>query len=233
MDALAESLARSLIASADEASQQSPSNRFIVLLSGIPGSGKSTLASRVEAHVNRLAGTVCKSLSMDGFHLARSELDRMPNREEAYRRRGAPWTFDADALIASLEKLRPLPRPDTTPIAYPTFSHAKKDPVSDGVLVLPTDRILIIEGLYLLLRDVDPWRRLPEFADQYWWIECDVEVAVERVARRHVESGIEPTIEQGRARANDNDLANATFVMLHRMQDSDIHVLKPAFDESL
>ena len=85
--------------------------RFIVAIAGIPGSGKTTTASRVVELLNTefspLSSSIPRAalLSMDGFHLPRATLDQLPNREEAYIRRGAPWTFDAVAFLEFMKTL--------------------------------------------------------------------------------------------------------------------------------
>lgn len=41
-----------------------------------------------------------------GFHLTRMQLDNLLNAEEAYLRRGADWTFDADQFVESIRDIR-------------------------------------------------------------------------------------------------------------------------------
>jgi pantothenate kinase len=95
---------------------------------------------------------------MDGFHLPRSVLDDLSNRKEAYARRGAAWTFDVKGILALVQLLRS--SADVTaalrkPIYAPTFDHAIKDPVENGVLISGEVSIIILEGNYLLLDEND------------------------------------------------------------------------------
>ena len=135
-----------------------PSERYIVAIAGIPGSGKTTTASEVIKLLNDTPkpchSTHAALLSMDGFHLSRATLDQLPNREEAYIRRGAPWTFDAEAFLKFMQRLRSwadqpasssspsssssgpgASNPSTTSedeVLYaPTFDHHTKDPVEN------------------------------------------------------------------------------------------------------
>src|SRR5690349_5426936 len=81
--------------------------RLLVAIAGIPGSGKTTTASAVAQQLR--AGSEPDKIaliSMDGFHLSRAALDILPNREEAYIRRGAPWTFDAVRFVTFVQHLR-------------------------------------------------------------------------------------------------------------------------------
>ena len=41
-----------------------------------------------------------------GFHFTRRQLDGMPDPAEAHARRGAPWTFDADAFVSAIRHIR-------------------------------------------------------------------------------------------------------------------------------
>jgi len=83
--------------------------RFLIALAGTPGSGKSTLAPLICAAMNKLlkrdiatvigASAACGKLpttlstlvspGMDGFHLTRAQLDKMPDPKLAHARRGA------------------------------------------------------------------------------------------------------------------------------------------------
>ena len=43
---------------------------------------------------------------LPGFHLTRRQLNVLTDPEEAYARRGAPWTFNAGAFLQALLQLR-------------------------------------------------------------------------------------------------------------------------------
>lgn len=174
-------------------------------------------------------------VSMDGFHHPRSRLDILPNREEAYIRRGAPWTFDVDGIVEFVGRLRrwadetslpPARCPDEKQgvtcisnekglpkdhFSAPTFSHSLKDPVPDSLLIPPSATIIILEGNYLLL-DQPQWRDIGPLMDFRIFIRVDLEIMRERVARRHVRAGIESDIEMGFRRVDTNDAINARMV---------------------
>ncbi|CAG8547532.1 12828_t:CDS:2 [Rhizophagus irregularis] len=89
----------------EKISNLSLENRFLIAIAGIPGSGKTTLAKNLEGYVNNFVGKqVAISVSMDGYHYPRKILDTFPNVEEAYSRRGAHWTFDAEGLYLHLKE---------------------------------------------------------------------------------------------------------------------------------
>ncbi|KAL4938250.1 hypothetical protein BDV06DRAFT_232006 [Aspergillus oleicola] len=158
-------------------------------------------------------------LSMDGFHLPRSTLDSLPEpkRTEAYVRRGAPWTFDVKAFVAFMRRLRAWADSSSSSpseekeIYAPTFDHATKDPVSNGLRVSNDTTILIIEGNYLLL-DQDEWRDVAGLVDYRVFVDVDLAEARERLARRHVAAGIEKSLEDGFNRVDKNDYLNGKLV---------------------
>ncbi|KAF4277085.1 hypothetical protein KXW98_006354 [Aspergillus fumigatus] len=190
--------------------------RFLVAIAGIPGSGKTTTAVAVARLLNTQPSPKRTTLlSMDGFHLSRATLDLLPNREEAYIRRGAPWTFDAARFVQFIRRLRNWA--DSTPCASaetiyaPSFDHEAKDPVENGIAITDDTEIVIIEGNYLLL-DEPEWREVAALVDYRVFVESDLQEARERVARRHVLAGIEKTLEDGFRRVDRNDYLNAITI---------------------
>ncbi|WFC99149.1 hypothetical protein MYAM1_001891 [Malassezia yamatoensis] len=153
----------------DGAERLKEHRRFLVGISGIPGAGKSTLAKLVADQINQLRNAeVCTVVGMDGWHLTRAQLDSMPDPYNAHARRGAAFTFDADAFVEWAEKMR-LPTSDAQlpHFTAPSFSHADKDPVEAGVSIEPWHTIVLVEGLYCNL-DVEPWRRAALCWDLRW-----------------------------------------------------------------
>jgi len=65
---------------------------------------------------------------MDGFHLEKSKLMQMENPEEAFKRRGAPHTFDPLGLEKLLLEIR-----KNGEAKAPSFDHAIGDPVHDAI----------------------------------------------------------------------------------------------------
>lgn len=148
--------------------QQSGQPRLWIAVCGGPGCGKTTLATAVAARINeelsrmRLSpGPTTSSppsitatcLSMDGYHYSRAQL-----RELGYdiRRRGAPWTFDAerlaDDLTAAQEQARMAPGSQSqATLRFPGYSRELSDPVEGLVTLRASDRIVLVEGNYLML----------------------------------------------------------------------------------
>lgn len=190
-------------------------HRVVVALAGPPGSGKSTIAATVVQRLNSISqGPFAAAVPMDGFHLSRAELDQLPNREEAYARRGASWTFDAAGvihLITTLSNSRTSKSATPAVILAPSFDHAAKDPLKDGIVLSPDITFIILEGNYLLL-DEEPWSGIARLVDDTWFVDVLPELARERIAKRHLLSGIESNWEDAVKRAEGNDLLNGVVV---------------------
>lgn len=87
---------------------------------------------------------------MDGFHLTRAQLASFPEPpgpETAIARRGAAFTFDAQGWVDFVRRLQSTHEDQWAP----SFDHAVKDPVERGTLVLRKHRIVILEGLYVMV----------------------------------------------------------------------------------
>lgn len=209
------------------------SRRLLIALAGAPGSGKTTIATRIAALI--ATETTSQSsprvvvVSMDGFHLSRAILDGMPNREEAYIRRGAPWTFDAEAAVALVKRCK---SGIDEEIRAPSFDHSIKDPVEGGLVIPAGTEIVLFEGLYLLL-DHGPWSPVGDLVDERWFVGVQPSVAKERVAARHVAAGIEPDLESGRRRVETNDEINGLLITQHSMKrDLVIHSIEERVRQS-
>ena len=82
-------------------------SRIIIGLAGPPGAGKTTTAFKVCEKINDLLGNgKAMVVPMDGYHIPRDKLRTMENPEYLFKRRGAPFTFDPEGLLAMLKKLK-------------------------------------------------------------------------------------------------------------------------------
>jgi pantothenate kinase len=191
----------------------SRSARVLIALAGPPGSGKSTVAAAVVDRLNAASecGPYATVLPMDGFHLTRAELDTMPNKVEAYARRGAAWTFDARGVVDLVAALHESRTNFAKVHRAPAFDHAIKDPVENAIKIDRRIQLVIIEGNWLLYNE-DPWSAISQLVDDTWFIEVDEEVALQRVACRHIKSGVETRWEDALYRARTNDMLNGNEI---------------------
>jgi len=186
--------------------------RVVVILAGPPGSGKTTIAGKVAERLNAGSNTPFVAVvPMDGFHLPRSTLDEMPNKAEAYARRGASWTFDPIGILSLVTKLSESRSKSADIILAPSFDHAVKDPVADGITISKDIQFVILEGNYLLLNE-EPWDKIKGMVDESWFVDIDPVLAKGRIAKRHIKSGIEDNWDAAVKRAEGNDLLNGEVV---------------------
>lgn len=182
----------------------------MVAIAGVPASGKSTLAELVVAKVNALMASdnptlhsIAILVGLDGWHLTRAQLDVMPDPKLAHDRRGAHWTFDGPSYVGFAKLLRE-PLAATTVITAPSFDHALKDPTPHAVSIYPFHRLVVIEGLYTMLK-YDMWVQGAQLMDERWWVDVDLEEARRRLVRRHVITGVAKDMEEAIWRAEQND----------------------------
>lgn len=194
---------------------KTPRSRIIIALSGPPGSGKTTVAREVAQRLNTgLDVPTTVVVSMDGFHYPRSVLDTFPQPDEAHARRGAAFAFDALGVVALVKKLK---TSSASSVFAPSFDHAIKDPVLDDVEIPATTSLVILEGNWLLYNS-PPWDQICDLVDDTWFIDVDRDIARDRVARRHVESGLETNMEAALARAEANDVPNGDEIRTRLIQ---------------
>ena len=163
-------------------------------LAGLPGSGKSTVAEVLRA---RWPGAAV--LPMDGYHLPKRML-----AAEGLRRRGAPHTFDPGRLHADLLRLKEIGAGE-----FPAFDHAEGDPREAAIRIEPGARPVFVEGLYLLLRD---WR-MEAFFDLRVFLDCPLDLAMRRVAARHLACGVAADTAAAQMRAETSDRLNAELIL--------------------
>ena len=180
----------------DDARGQS---RYGFGLAGPPGSGTSTVAARL---AEALGGVV---VPMDGFHLDNAELERLGLSGV----KGAPETFDADGFVRLVEQLQHA----TGPVSVPSFDRVADRTVDAAITVAPDDRIVIVEGNYLLL-DRPPWVSLADLFDRTGYLAVDDTTRVERLVARHVRHG--RSLDDAREFVRSSDEANAVIIAASR-----------------
>lgn len=187
--------------------------------------GKSTLAAAVTARINALLpesdpsrAPIAVGLPMDGYHLSRAQLASMPDPATATHRRGAAFTFDAEGFHALVQALaQPIDAGKT--IFAPSFDHATKDPVADAIAIAPGSRIVLLEGNYVAL-DRAPWKEAAQLMDELWYIDVPAAVAHQRLAERHLASGIVADEKEAWGRAKGPDELNAQDIRANLLPTS-------------
>ena len=168
--------------------------RILIGISGAPGAGKSTFAAGL---AGRVGGTV---LPMDGFHLPQARLVELGRRD----RMGAPDTFDVDAFVELLGALR-----TDQPVRAPGFDRTAEEVVPGAIDIGVSQRILLIEGNYLL-HDADGWERVAPLLDATLFVHLDHVIRHERLIARHIAYGKSP--DAAREWALGTDERNASLI---------------------
>jgi pantothenate kinase len=170
----------------------SGSGRFLTALAGPPGAGKSTLA----AAVVQALGPGAKAVPMDGFHYD----DAVLQARGARNRKGAPDTFDVQGFLHLLRRLRV-----EDEIAIPLFDRNLEISRAGADIITAGDRLLVIEGNYLLFND-PPWNAAAPLCDLTVWIDVPEAELDRRLLARWAHYGKTP--EAARAWIDSNDLPN-------------------------
>ena len=178
--------------------------RILVGIAGSPGAGKTTLAMQVVAKVNGLLSSDDSAvhLPMDGFHLANATLDRLGRHD----RKGAIDTFDGWGFVALLRRL--LTEDDHTVYA-PSFDRTVDEGIAAEIAVLPSARVVMVEGNYLLA-DSEPWTQIDALLAESWFCETSAAERLRRLVDRHERHGRSP--EAALAWAESVDGENALLI---------------------
>lgn len=183
--------------------------RFLVALAGPPASGKTTLA----ADLARLLGQGARVVPMDGFHFDDAVLEARGHRS----RKGAPHTFDVAGFAHCLHRIR-----TGDEVAIPVFDRALELARAGADVVGPDDRIILVEGNYLLLNRA-PWSNLHPLFHFRILITAPEALLTRRLVARWQHYGR----QDAEAWIRTNDLPNALTVL----QDSAGEDLRlPAFE---
>lgn len=124
----------------------------------------------------------CLVMPFDGYHFSLRDLKNFPNPDDAIYRRGAPDTFDVEALTRDLRRIR---YGSEATIMLPGFDHCKGDPEENThTFVREEHRIVITEGLYLL-HDDQGWREVRDYFDYTVFVDANVDVSMDRLKERN------------------------------------------------
>ena len=163
-------------------------DRFLVAIAGVPAGGKSVFAAlmlRVLRALDPPFGVA--AFGLDGYHFPNHYLDShpAPSGEGTLRRyKGAHFTFDARRLAAELTRLRDA----GAAVALPAYDRKLHDPVEGAIVVEPSDRLVLVEGNYLLYRE-GPWAEVADCFDLRVFLDLPPGVNRERMIARHVRGG--------------------------------------------
>jgi pantothenate kinase len=160
-----------------------PARRVVAGVTGPPGAGKSTFALGLVEELNGRWPASAAYLPMDGFHLAKAQLDRLGLR----RRRGAPDTFDVDGYRATLTRLAH--SYEVADVFVPDFDRRLDDPVAAARVVPAQARVVVTEGNYLAVA-TDGWGAVRPLLERLYYVDAHADVRRRRLIDRHMTGGL-------------------------------------------
>ena len=178
----------------ESALQKTP--RVLLAISGPPAAGKSTLAEELALSYGEKAAFV----PMDGFHLDNDIL----TARGMLARKGAPETFDGKGFVHLVERIAA-----GESVYAPRFDRAA-DLSRAGAIEIDHHALVIFEGNYLF-STLAPWDRLISYWTLSIWLDVSMETIEKRCIDRWLAHGL--SASAARARARENDLANARLVI--------------------
>lgn len=203
--------------------KSSGARRFVVGIAGPPACGKSAFTALLSAVCSALAhGPVAAAVGMDGWHYPNQYLDTHTivhqSVEIALRKlKGAPASFDTAGLMTFLQQVREQPS-----LAYPLYSRHLHDPVPQAARIDNQQRLVLIEGNYLLL-DQPPWDALADLFDLTIFLTAPRAQLILSLRERHLRGGkASETVEQ---HLQFSDIPNIDLILLHS-KPADISVDK-------
>lgn len=174
--------------------------RFMVAIAGPPGSGKSTLAAQL-VQALQATGQAAVAVPMDGFHFD----DIVLNARGTRNRKGAPWTFDAAGFLHLIKRIRAC-EPD---VAIPVFDRTVELSRNAADIVNGTDKFIIVEGNYLLLKE-PVWCDLKPLFDLTIFLDVPLDVVQQRLLARIKQHGHDEAFALHWMQSN--DMPNAKIV---------------------
>jgi len=162
--------------------------RCLVAVAGVPAGGKSVFTALMVRVLRAMGpGFGVAAVGLDGYHLPNAWLDSHPSPfgDGTLRRyKGAHFTFDAARLAADLKRLKG----GGGAVALPAYDRRRHDPVEGAIVVEESDRLVLVEGNYLLCRE-GPWAEVFECFDVRVFLALPPGVNRERMIARHMRGG--------------------------------------------
>lgn len=186
-------------------SQQKPARRTLIALAGGPGSGKTFIASAIADAVTK-RGLKAQAVSIEGFVKPSHVLT-----DEQKQHKGAIDTFDGDAVVNFLRRLRELGIGHE--LSCPGYDEDNKfEPIPDGEKVHADTEVVVFEGIYMLANQ-EPYLQIrAPLVDERWFIEVRPGLVRQRVAERRLSKGKASSLEESLKTYDETDGRNTWWI---------------------
>ena len=91
----------------------------------------------------------------------------------------------------------------------PAYDRGTHDPVENAITIQPGNRLIIVEGNYLLL-NVSPWNTIRTKMNEVWYIDTPLKTIKERLFHRHISGGASK--DEAERKVTSVDLPNAELI---------------------
>ena len=157
--------------------------RILIGIVGPPCSGKSTFSLELNNFlIKNNKKEYSKVVPMDGFHFDNVIL----KKRNILARKGDPITFDAYGFVDLVKKIK---FNINSSVAFPVFDRDLELSRGSADIVKNNNRIIIIEGNYLLLKNT-PWNYLKKYIDIFVFLNVDKKILHERSKKRWEHYGV-------------------------------------------
>ena len=157
--------------------------RILIGIVGPPCSGKSTFSLEFNNFlIRKNKKEYSKVVPMDGFHFDNVIL----KKRNLLARKGDPITFDVYGFIDLVKKIK---LNINSSVSFPVFDRDLELSRGSADIVKKINRIIIIEGNYLLLKNT-PWNYLKKYIDIFVFLNVDKKILHERSKKRWEHYGI-------------------------------------------
>ena len=227
--------------------------QIFVGIAGTPGSGKSFIAEQIRDAINARNPNgdpnvqECVVVGMDGYHLSRQQLNekaesgalfktdqedasgepirRQFTYDELMARRGAAFTYCPESFIRDLKHVK-----EHGEGSFPVYSREKHDPVPNGVSISKHNKVVLVEGLYLLCLHDPDWKPLEDLWDDKWYVDVSMEETKRRLVKRHLKTWNKEMMQQwggddeeaAARKAEANDLKNAACIQKNSRSNANL-----------
>jgi fructose-1-phosphate kinase PfkB-like protein/pantothenate kinase len=194
--------------------------RVLIGITGGAGSGKTVLSNLLCQTLNALSNPdAAIALSTDAYHFPNAYLDSHVHTADGIpqplrQMKGLPPTFDTNALLSDLTRLRTA---EDAAISLPIYDRERHDPVPGVLGVRPAHRIIVLEGLHLLRPEAD-WRDIRSCLDFCILLDVPLETCRRRVTTRKLAAGRTPEDVQAHFERVDRPTLEAVGDPRHRAQ---------------